>query len=63
MQNITTSTRTITTITVDLSSAISEAGINPGDEVEVQFVSAAMNRLPSPVRLSNSTLNRLTRDQ
>lgn len=37
--------------------------IREGNEVEIQLHSRAMNRLPAPIRLSYTTLMRLTQDR
>lgn len=54
-------TRTIHQVHITLDDAIIEQ-LKPGDEVEVCLSSRAMNRTPSPIRLSYTTLMRLTRD-
>jgi hypothetical protein len=54
-------TRTVHTVHVDLPDDVL-GRIEFGDEVEVQFHSRAQNRLPAPVRLSYTALNRLLRD-
>lgn len=54
-------TRTIHTIHIDLPDDVL-GKIEAGDEVEVQFRSRAQGRQPAPMRLSYTTLMRLTRD-
>lgn len=55
-------TRTIHTIEVTLDDAIIDE-IRDSDQVEVIFLSRAMNRQMTPIRLSWSALERLTKDK
>jgi hypothetical protein len=59
---VTTTTRTVHTLHIDISNQINQLQLSPDDHVEVVFQSQAMNREPSPIRLSYATLQRLTRD-
>jgi len=52
-------TRTIHTITIDLEDKVF-AGIEDGDEVEVQFVHRNGSMLSSPKKLTRQDLRRLT---
>lgn len=54
-------TRTVHTITVDIPDDII-GKLQPGDQVEIQLQSRAQNRIPAPIRLSYTTVMRLTRD-
>lgn len=58
---ITHDTRTVHTITVHLPDDVI-GKIDPNDQVEVLLVSRALNRQPTPIRLSYTTVMRLTRD-
>lgn len=57
------SKRTVHTLHIDLGDTLAKLNLDPMDEVEIQFYSNAVNnRRPAPVKLSWSTLQRLTRD-
>lgn len=58
---ITHNTRTIHTIHIPIPDDVI-GKIEAGDEVEIQLSSRALNRPPAPIRLSYTTLQRLTRD-
>ncbi len=62
--NVSISTRTIHTLHIDIGEALELANpvIGPMDQVEVVLHSGARNREMTPIRLSYSALDRLTRD-
>lgn len=61
MHDFKVTTRTIHTIHIPIPDEVLR-DLGPMDDVEVQFTSRAQNRLPAPVRLSYTTLRRLTQD-
>lgn len=54
-------THTIHTITIPMPDDIL-GKIAEGDEVQVQFISRSVGRMPAPMRLSYTTLRRLLHD-
>lgn len=60
--NLQITTRTVHTLEIHLGDTLREKGIDPGDQVEIVLFSNAQNRQAAPIRLSYTTLMRLTRD-